>query len=117
MSTMNHGDALDPVRPSAPSGGYASLTTPALRTALQAQLRAQNDKNSPELRRFATIVCAEARRRGMRAEEVVVLLKQTWLSLPESSQASRAVHAVLVEQLITLCIEEYFQGARDACSD
>lgn len=110
MSTMNQGDALDPVLPAATGPGYSALTTPALRTALQAHLRAQHARESPELRRFATIVCREARRRGLRAEEVVVLLKQTWLSLPESTHPGRAAHAVLVEQLISLCIEEYFRA-------
>jgi hypothetical protein len=117
MSTMNQGDALEPVLPSAPAAGYAAFTTPALRTALQAQLRAQHDREAPELRRFALLVCTEAHRRGLRVEEVVVLLKQTWLSLPESGHPARTTHATVVEHLISLCIEEYFRGPRgDAAS-
>ncbi len=114
MSITNRGDAPDPLGLGIPDEAPISLSTPALRAALQAQLRARTDKDSPVLLRLAAVLCTQAHRRRMRAEELIVLLKQTWMSLPESALPNRLADGELVEQLISLCIEEYFRAAHDS---
>src|SRR5688500_15898239 len=83
------------------------LTSLAIRSAMQGQLRAASGSTATELRRFATLLCSEGRRRGLRAEQLIVLLKQTWLTLPEATTAARSTSPRLLDQLIGLCIEEY----------
>ena len=89
------------------------LTTTALRAALQAQLRSKRHADDPELRRLACIIAAEARRRSMRAEQIVVQLKQTWLTLHEAAEPPSRGHLVLIERLISLCVEEFYRVADD----
>lgn len=89
--------------------GEAVLTSTALRAALQAQLRSQRTADDPELRRLACLIAVEARRRSLRAEQVVVQLKQTWLTLHESADPPRRGQAHLIERLISLCVEEYYR--------
>ena len=103
------GDA--PSRQAAASG--ALLTTNALRAALQAQVRSQRHADAPELRRLAQLIAVEARRRSSRAEPGVVQLRQTWLTLHEAAQAPPRGHAVLIDRLISLCVEEYYRVPDD----
>jgi hypothetical protein len=54
-------------------------------------------------------ICADARRLGIRAEEVIVLIKMTWRTHPEiCAQPSRHASSTL-EQIIAMCIDEYFR--------
>jgi hypothetical protein len=57
-------------------------------------------------------VCAEARREGMRAEELIVVFKRAWQARPELHTLSREETARLLESIITMCVEEYYDGAR-----
>ena len=90
-----------------------ALTTTALRAALQAQLRSRRHADDPELRRLARIISAEAHRRSMRCEQVVVQLKQAWLTLDEAADPPGRGHAVLIERLVSLCVEEFYQVTDD----
>ena len=96
-----------------PSAAGPVLTSTALRAALQAQLRSQRTVDDPQLRRLACLVALEARRRSLRAEQVVVQLKQTWLTLHESADPPRRGQTQLIERLISLCVEEYYRTPDD----
>lgn len=109
MSNLEHIGPSDQGSPCRPRAGGAVLTSTALRAALQAQLRSRRTVDDPELRRLACLVAAEARRRSLRAEQVVVQLKQTWLTLHESADPPRRGQAALIERLISLCVEEYYR--------
>ena len=89
------------------------LTTTALRAALQAQLRSKRNVDDPELRRLARIISAEARRRSMRAEQIVVQLRQAWLTLDEVVDPPGRGHAFLIERLVSLCVEEFYRVPDD----
>ena len=89
------------------------LTTTALRSALQAQIRGIGAHDPPDLRRLARLLALEAQRREMRPEQIVVTVKQTWLTLPESHQAVGGSGTKLVDRLIGLFIEEYYRRTDD----
>jgi hypothetical protein len=59
----------------------------------------------PALRRIA----AEARDKGMTAEQLLIVLKDVWLSLPSIDRAigSEAQNAVL-QRVVSLCIRSYY---------
>ena len=56
-------------------------------------------------------LCAEARRQGMHAEELIVLFKKTWHARPELHHMSREENAKLFDSVVTMCIEEYYGGS------
>jgi hypothetical protein len=80
--------------------------------ALELALRpAQGDGNG-DLQHVMRELCAEARRRGMRAEALIVLFKKAWSERPELQTMSREETSRLFDEAITMCIEEYYDGAR-----
>ena len=82
----------------------------AVRCLLQAHFR--NPLADPALRKSLRLLCDDARRRGMRAEQIIVLLKQAWLSLPEIHLLYQGgPYADQLARIVSLCIEEYY-GAR-----
>jgi hypothetical protein len=54
--------------------------------------------------------CAiEAKRKGVLAEQLLIVLKEVWYSLPQvSNQARNDVQTRLLQQLIARCIQEYY---------
>ena len=101
----------------APDGPLLAGSTNALRSWLQAQRRAQTsgaDVRSADLRRAMRLVCAEARRREVRIERVIVLLKELWSALPPDAadvtygHAVRAANRDLLERIVRVCIEEFY---------
>jgi hypothetical protein len=79
----------------------------ALRTALQALLRSGAPEES--VRRAVSLFCAEARRREMRAERVLVVLKDVWRSLPEVRRLGRAQSELALAHLTTLTIRTFYE--------
>ena len=109
MSTLEPVGSFENGPSQRPAASGALLTTNALRAALQAQVRSQRAADAPELRRLAQLIAVEARRRSIRAEHVVVQLRQTWLTLHEAAQSPQRAHVVLIDRLISLCVEEYYR--------
>ena len=89
-----------------PPGGVV-----ALRTALQGVLR----RGAPdeELRRAVALFCAEARRRGMLAEQVLVTLKEVWSTLPEVRRRGRPQRDRALENLISAAIQTFYEPRPD----
>ena len=84
----------------------------ALRCALGGQLRRSvydEPISTPQMRRALRLLCEDARRRGVRAEQLVVVIKQAWASLPETRwRPGDDRGAVILERVVSLCIEEYY---------
>jgi len=79
----------------------------ALESALQKYLANQDASVSlePTMRRIAV----EARAKSIRAEQLLIMLKDIWYALP---QVARADHVEsqnrLLQRVVTLCIREYY---------
>jgi hypothetical protein len=78
-----------------------------LRVALQQS--ADRGVHGDDLRDVLCRVADEARRKGIQAERLLVLLKDTWYSLPHITGApSRDNSHALLQELVSRCIHEYY---------
>jgi len=78
----------------------------ALESALR-QYISESDLTAlqPALQRIAT----EAREKQMQAEQLLVVLKDVWFSIPQIAQAPQTkVQDHLLQNVVTLCIREYY---------
>jgi flagellar biosynthesis regulator FlaF len=83
-------------------------TTEELRAALVGQLKNLHDP-SPELAKLLRKVGAEAREKKIKPEELVVVFKQMWNSLVESTRAPGSeLQERMRQNLVTLCIQAYY---------
>lgn len=92
-----------------------SSSPPALDPATVAELRAtlarsaQAGDHGDELKGLLARAAADARTKGMQAEQLLVALKEIWYSLPHlSTQPGNDVQTRLLQQLIARCIHEYY---------
>lgn len=90
------------------SSGLSGATVARLRGALTRQIE-HPDAADPELARVLRQIVTEARNRQIRAEQLVVILKNVWDSLPEARYAiDREAQAQVKQRLVTLCIKAYY---------
>ena len=81
----------------------------ALRTALQAHLRAAAPPT--ELVRVLRLVSAEARRKAVPVQQLLVAVKSAWSSIPEARQGERTgLRDDMLDRIVSLCIEEYYSA-------
>lgn len=73
-------------------------------------LRPDGDSRALDLHHAVRALCAEARRQGIRAEALIVLFKKTWHARPELHHVSREETTQRFDAVLTLCIEEYYNG-------
>ena len=78
----------------------------ALRSALQARLLGRS--RDRDMRLALRAMCSEAHRQSIRVEQMIVLLKEAWRSLPEVRQGGKVVLDDPLNRAITICIEEYY---------
>jgi hemoglobin-like flavoprotein len=79
----------------------------ALRLALRAFLENAEEPSGlqPALHRIAT----EARERAILPEQLLVVLKEVWSTLPEVRSMTDACQQVnLLQRVVTMCIREYY---------
>jgi hypothetical protein len=82
-------------------------TTAELRTALSRSL--ETGGHGDELRDLLKRAAADARKRGVLAEQLLLALKDVWYSLPEiNRQVGSGVQTRLLQQLVSRCIQEYY---------
>jgi len=83
-------------------------TIEELRAALADQLKNPNHP-SPELSKLLRRVGVEAREKKIKPEELVVVFKQMWNSLVESTRPpSSELRERMRQNLVTLCIQAYY---------
>src|SRR5919204_4325075 len=84
----------------------------ALGSVLQAQLRSRSTgdlRPNGELRRAVRALCAAAHQEHLRAEQLLVLVKQALNSLPEvAALPYDTERADTLARVISLCIEEFY---------
>jgi hypothetical protein len=83
----------------------------ALRAALQGHLRQPVPDHT--LRRALHALCIDARARNLRPEQLIVIFKQVWSSLPEIQNRSGNRRQELLDRIVTMCIEEYYATRAD----
>ncbi|MDQ2931207.1 MAG: hypothetical protein M3Y05_10385 [Gemmatimonadota bacterium] len=68
-----------------------------------------------DLRAALSQVCADARHSGMRAEQLLVLIKDVWSELPAGIARMPSAHGdERLNYVITTCVDEYYAHAADA---
>jgi hypothetical protein len=97
--------AFDPGR--TPPNRLDAATVTAVRDALRLYLTDTSD--SATLRRTLRRISTEARDKDVYAEQLLVVLKDTWHSLPSvRAMTDTTEQALLLEHVVTMCIEEYY---------
>jgi hypothetical protein len=83
-------------------------TLQELRAALTEQFK-QATGPSPELTRLLRKVAAEARKKNVKPEELIVTFKQLWNSVAETLRLQNVEEQEHMRQtLVTLCIQAYY---------
>ena len=90
------------------TGPYATvpLATVRLTTSLS------GGADLPQLAPAIRILCLDAQRRGLRAEDVVILFKKAWAAVPGPEYGPEGTRrGEVLERAITLCIKSYYSTA------
>jgi hypothetical protein len=91
-----------------PVSQLSESTMKELQAALTEQLKHPNGP-TPELTRLLRQMSVEARQKGMKPEELLVVFKQLWNSLAETLRPQNLELQERVRQnLVTLCIQAYY---------
>ena len=72
------------------------------------QRYAVNDADIATIQPSLRKVAAEARRKQVQAEQLLVLLKDVWFGLPAVRDADGDTRHALLQRLVTLSIREYY---------
>lgn len=78
-----------------------------LRAAFSRSVQAGN--HGEELKGLLSRAAADARQKGLQAEQLLLMLKDIWYSLPQiGTQPTSENQQRLLQQLIARCIQEYY---------
>ena len=100
----------EPTQDPPPKARLSADSLAKLRTALQLWV-SHGASSDVVLRDALHAIAAEARQRGIRAEELLVTLKTTWFELgggPASSSPSVPPDQKRLDELVTACIKAYY---------
>jgi hypothetical protein len=104
----------DPSPPSTGSGATreARIASEPAVIALRSALQGYLTHHSPteQLRRAFRLMCAEARRQGLRLDHVLHTFERAAATLSGASSHGRERGRELLESLRAMCISEYFAG-------
>lgn len=90
-------------------GGLSSTTLAKLRDVLAKQMQHPEQRFDDEIKVVLERVASEARSRHIRAEQLILIFKNIWASLPNAPHAADAeAYNALRHHLITLCIKAYY---------
>ena len=82
-------------------------TVEELRAALTLSIKTGTHDDA--LKGVLSRAAADARKKGMLAEQLLLVLKDIWYALPEiSSRTGNDAQTRLLQQLIARCIQEYY---------
>lgn len=78
-----------------------------LREVLGQSLRRGN--HVEELQALLRRTAEEAHAKGLHAEQLLIILKEIWYSLPELRESrGEEVEVTLLQELVTRCIQQYY---------
>lgn len=90
-----------------PSPRLEPDTMEALREVMDRAVRRGN--HGDELHDILCRAAAEAHEKGIQAEQLLLVMKELWHSLPELNRASDTDRqTTLLQELITHCIQRYY---------
>jgi len=90
-----------------PSSRLEADTLDALRSVMQRAMR--NGGHEQELQSVLARAAAEARDKNIHAEQLLVIMKELWFSLPDLRTADDSDRQTkLLQELITRCIAQYY---------
>ena len=98
----------EPTKDESPRASLSPEVLTRLRTALEHWASEQRVPES-ELRTALHVAAAEARERGVRAEELVVVLKTTWFSVAAPPAVPTSASQRRLDELVTACIKAYYE--------
>ena len=92
-----------------PAPGLAEETVARARAALSRYL-GNPDVAGDELRDALVAMATEARSKSMLPEQLLVILKDIWYTLPEVQALDDATAQIrLLQRVVTMCIKEYYR--------
>jgi hypothetical protein len=92
-----------------PSSHLEDETVAAVRLALRAYLRDGNDLAA--VQPALVLMAGEARSRSILPEQLLVVLKDVWSSLPEVRSTHESREQIsLLQRVVTMCIKEYYSA-------
>ena len=114
---MNRGQETDGSKADlAPSGGSEMVLVPDLvRHSLRRLLAREwpDIEANGDLRLALRDACDRARNAGLRAEQLLLVLKEAWYELSERQRLLGVdADSAALARVVTACIEEYYQGPR-----
>lgn len=71
-----------------------------------------DDSDEAELRIALRAVCDRARRDGVRAEHLLVVLKESWRELPKQPRLQRPNADEALARVVSACINEYYEDRK-----
>lgn len=105
-----HSDPPPSARSGIPDSTIAALRELFLRMIRTESMRADDSMRSgDDVRDALRALCADARRSNVRAEQLVIAIKQGWSSLHQERPRPRVAGPdELLNHVITVCIDEYY---------
>ena len=92
-----------------PASRLDDHTVDAMRLALRTYLRDGSDPDA--VRPSLLLIAGEARARAILPEQLLVVLKDVWHSMPEVRSMSDSREQVrLLQRVVTMCIKEYYSA-------
>jgi hypothetical protein len=92
-----------------PPNALAQKTVDSVRRALERHVHAPDSEPAPELRAALHDLAREARQKAIAPEELLVVLKGIWRSLPDIENArDHSEQTRVLQRLVSMCIREYF---------
>ena len=80
-----------------------------VRRALERHVGDHGAEPAPELRAALQTLAREARQKGISPEQLLVVLKSLWRSLPEVQHARDYDEETrILQRVVAMCIKEYF---------
>ncbi len=91
-----------------PPGQLDQATIAALQSALRDYVAVGASSSLPE---SLVLLADEAREKHILPEQLLIVLKDLWNSLPEvRAMTDSRQHARLLERVVTMCIKEYYSA-------
>jgi uncharacterized linocin/CFP29 family protein len=91
-----------------PSQRLEADTVEALRSVMQLAMR--RGDHGQELQDVLSRAANEARDKGIHAEQLLVIMKDLWYSLPDLSSKDTDRQIELLQELISRCITQYYSA-------